>query len=644
MCKNESFDIAVASLFKGMVLPCVFDMLTEIPSHVEELQVKAIRRGVYIPEDIIPFMSSNVYDAILSKFGYDVEELNQGALHKSFGTVLNSSEEKLAIQQILHYMSVFLQTDSEFSTEAVDSSLVYIPSEELNLPKSDPLRFTVIRKMTKEEVISRTKNMVNSNFALQDETQQHLLAIIKKYEKEFSFDEIKNKELRVRVSDVLGIMPKKASEFLRYLVYKKTGKAVILHTKTAINNIIYSSWNSEQAFVNYIEQYGVESIAKEFNRHKKFWVSFKKDGKFVARTINRARKLSTTINKPHKIPVLDRIGDKSVTLEEVVKELKKVSLSKKVSVINSLLRRITNPSVNMFVIRNGRTFVQENSASTFFLTEKRKAILDALTKSIVEDIRPNVEGKRIFIPEYMDYAFPVSEKMFVGNIPFFSTMKLPKEVVFGVHWFNVNAGTPKEERVDLDLHYVSENGRHLGWDSYFYDRSNIIFSGDMTNAPLPSGATEAMYVSKNIEDDFACVYLNQYTYTNNKVNYSFFIGEAGEDVITREYLIDAHKTMLNINGMKTDGRESSIGFLESTPDGKRFHFMKSITGNTSVARSSVLSNQLIEAMKSSLYSRLALKDVLAMAGAVFEKGEEDWDIDLSLEHLTSDSFLFLMKK
>ena len=54
---------------------------------------------------------------------------------------------------------------------------------------------------------------------------------------------------------------------------------------------------------------------------------------------------------------------------------------------------------------------------------------------------------------------------------------------------------------------------------------------------------------------------------------------------------------------------------------------------------------MIEAVKSMLRSRLSLKDVLVKAGAVFEldpeKEDDVWDVDLSLDKLTKDSFSFL---
>ena len=51
---------------------------------------------------------------------------------------------------------------------------------------------------------------------------------------------------------------------------------------------------------------------------------------------------------------------------------------------------------------------------------------------------------------------------------------------------------------------------------------------------------------------------------------------------------------------------------------------------------------MIDGLKSSLHTCLMLDYILELAGAKFEKEEDaEWDIDLSLEALTKDSFNFL---
>ena len=645
-----NFDIAVAKLFKG-VAPT---KKTQKP--FENGQSQALRHGVYITDEAVPFISPTVVDAVIDAFGYDLMKLNKGGLYKSFKSVDNMSVEEMFIHQTLHYMSVFMQTDSEWSTNSVNSSLVYIPSEKLDLPKGKPVSLTIISVLSDMEIINRAKKLMSSGIALTAETQDHLLAIVRRYEKEFSLDDTNNKEFRVRLMDTFGMMPKRAGEFLRYLVYKKTGNTLIMNTRQMIGAVRENDkWNSEAAFKSFVRQNGVEAIAEQFNRFKDFWLAFKKDGKFVSRVINKARKLSVTMNKPMVVGVLDRIGEKDIALDEVKKELKKVSLFKKVSVANSMRRRAEKPVASMFTVRNGRSFARVEENATEFMTKERSAILSVIMNSIVEEIRPAVHGKKIYIPDDVDYAFPTSEKMFVGSVPFMSTLSLDKNAIVGVHWENL----PKDKyiksgRVDLDLHYVSANnhvswyngfGAHLNEDGDDLEKSMILHSGDMVDAPPPNGATEALYVPAEVNDDFASLNLNMYTYFKDHFPFTLFAGKADREHLTRDYLVGAHNLCVNINGLEMVSSQESIGFLESSEDGKKLHFFKSSSGTSIISSYNEHSKNMIEAVKSMLRTRLSLKEVLALAGAVFtldENVEDDaWDVDLSLDKLTSDSFSFL---
>lgn len=644
-----NFDIAVATLFKA-VAPT---KKTQNP--YKQGQTKALKHGIYITDEAVQYLSPTVVEAAIKAFGYDLVNLNKAALHKSFKTVNDTPVEDLFIQQALHYMSVYMQTDSEWSTAAVKPSLVYIPAEELKLPKGEPISLTMISVLSDMEIITRAKKLMSSGMALSKETQEHLLAIVRRYQKEFSLDDTTNKEFRVRLIDTFGMMPKRAGEFLRYLVYKKTGNTLLMHTCAMVGDVRNGEWNSESAWKNFVRQNGVEPIAEEFNRYRDLWLAFKKDGKFCARVINKARKLSVTLNKPMVIGVLDRIGDKDVSLTAVEKELKKVSLFKKVSVANSMLRRAENPAASMFTVRNGRSFAKAEESKGEFMTDERKAILDTVLASIVEEVRPAVEGKKIRLPEDMDFAFPTSEKMFVGSIPFLSTMSLDKNAIVGVHWVNM----PKEKgcedgRVDLDLHYTSAKNQ-VGWcngfgarwngDEQIIEKSEILHSGDVVDAPAPKGATEALYVPEEIQDDFACISLNMYTYFEEGVPFTLFAGKADRDQLTHDYLVGAHNICVNINGLEMVSAQEFIGFLESTEEEKKLHFFKSGSGTSIVSSYNEHSKNMIEAVKSMLRSRLSLKDVLVKAGAVFEldpENEDDvWDVDLSLDKLTKDSFSFL---
>ena len=490
--------------------------------------------------------------------------------------------------------------------------------------------------------------MLDSGMALSGRTLDWLMDVVSHFKTSFALSEVANKEFRTRMIDMLGVMPKTAVEFLRYIAFKKTGSAMIVHSKRFVENLYTAGvgFNAEKAVADFAAQNGVEAIAREFNRHRKIWLILRHDGPVAAKIINRARRLSERMNRPATIGVLDRVGDSSVSLAAVHKELSKVTTFKKVSVANSLLRRAGNPSASLYAVRTGRSFAKAADAATPFMTEERRAILDAVLASVAADVRPNVEGRHIRLPEEIDYAFPASEKQFVGPIPALSSLSLPGNAVVGIHWQNALDARGSEERVDLDLHYTSDK-IHVGWNTGFdsEDRKLVLHSGDLTNAPRPKGAAEVVYVSDAVRDDFAVLFINKSTDNSGAIPFELFFGSAGTDVPDRQYLIRRREVCVHINGMEIEHPEMFVGFVESREDGKTLHFFKSAIGDSIVSSCDKHTANAIEAVQSMLRTRLSLKQVLSLAGAIFEPKEDGaWDIDLSLPALTKDSFAFLAGK
>jgi hypothetical protein len=84
--------------------------------------------------------------------------------------------------------------------------------------------------------------------------------------------------------------------------------------------------------------------------------------------------------------------------------------------------------------------------------------------------------------------------------PSWSYVTVPKDMIFGVHWTDVSNQNSQSRlnhcRIDLDLSLVAENEK-FGWDAmYRSGDGDIMFSGDMTSAPAPNGATELFYIKK----------------------------------------------------------------------------------------------------------------------------------------------------
>lgn len=666
----KNFIKAVISLFKAV--PIIKNFSAAESNFSAE---STISKGFLVTEPAFKVcpIDEEILDFIEKKFGYNIFELNQG-FYKSYQTVTELSQEEILRNKIMHYLTTYgFEQLGIFSHDAV-----FIPPAELELPDdAKPIKLTIINAISEDDVKSRAEKMIMSGIALSAETLENLVTIIKYLKMKIDVDAVPNKELRVRLCEMLRILPKNPAEFLRYLIYLITDSTLLIKSRETILKInpdyavksgkttaeerllisIFGAkkafgisnshvFNADELFAAYIKENGIEKLAEVFHRYKPLWLAFKPSSKFMAKTINKMRKLADKYHKPLTPKLLDTVtSNPKINLDELKRELEKVTVFKRISLANAILFRAAAPENIAYFIRNGKIFAEEYDKKFKF----NYAILTTIINSIVETLRPNVEGKKIYLPESLTYAAPISEKKFVGEIPYGSAYTFAgKSVVVGVHWFNL----PPDERVDLDLHLNSDK-RDIGWqndfdDKNFVDTKNtaVIFSGDMTDAPIEKGgASETFFVGESVQDEMMMVNLNCYTSNSDAVPFKLFFGEVNQAEIDRQYLIDAHELAFCLPS-KIEGREMFLGFLYGDEEGnKKFYFTSASTGDRIVAKSDAQSERITSALKTSLESCLKLKDILKSAGAVFEKVEdEEWDINLDPQVVTKDMFLSLFEK
>ena len=623
-----------------------------MPSHAVIDYKETIKNGFVLTEDAVKnngeVVESEIMEFITDNFGYNLLALNNG-FHKSFKKVKETPEVVLILEQLAHYATVYLQNGDMFDNSKIDSSLVYVPAEKLNLPTgNDPVRLTVICSIPDVELEERVRKMLSSGMALSSETMDDLMTVIKQLRLEIAVEKVRNKEMRIRLYDALGTVPVDAEEFLRYLVFKTAGTTLLVRNAETIQMIktgLYR-FDVEKAFRTYVGAYsggGIRALARVFLRHKNkaLFLAFKGASPYVAHILNRVRKIADKEKKPARIGVLDRVTcDSMLRLDELYRELSRVTLYKKVTAANALLFQMANPDAALYHIRNGKAFATKRDVEGPY-SPKRKTIFDIIVSSIVDDVRPAVAGKKIFIPEGVEYAMPTSEKRFIGGIPFNTAVRLGKDVVLGVHWENL-----ENERVDLDLYYKS--GKYdVGWNTNFTDarhKNAIYFSGDKTDAPKEKGgATEAYFVSKAVKDDFALVNMAWYTWDcSGEVPFKFVLGNADPEQLSKDYLLSCQNLFVNVPNAIAKPQQF-LGFLEADEDGnKTFWFANAQLGQDIVCSYDDKSKLALKAAHASFASSLRLKDILRQAGAVFEKEEdEEWDIDLSLDKVSKDTFISL---
>ncbi|MBR6713543.1 MAG: hypothetical protein IKI76_11200 [Selenomonadaceae bacterium] len=622
----------------------------EIESNYTLDNERNLKNGFFITEAAFKacpcIAAEELFDFLKEKFGYNIFELNQG-FYKSFKTVADSTPQKILVNKLLHYMSTYGMEELGL----FDRELVYIPNDALELPAdATPLKVTVINAITTDDIKARVLKLIQSGAALSEETLDALADVVKFLSIEIDVDDVPNKEFAVRLCDLLNVLPADPVKFLRYMIYKATGSTLLIKDRRTIDGIKNGKFD-DQLFARYIERNGLGRLASVFHRFKPLWLAFKPHSDYMRATINKMRKLADRYHKPTPPKFLEQLtAADAIDFDRLKQELANVTAYRKVSLANAILYRQATPESIVYNIRNGSAFADDYHGGLHFDASK---VLDVLIDSIAEDIAPNVGGKKIYIPERFTYAAPVSEKKFIGNIPSGSSYTFDKNsVVVGVHWFNILVDG-REMRVDLDLHLNSPK-RDIGWHNDFDEENfidtkelKVIFSGDMTDAPIDrGGATEAFFVGETVTDELMMINLNNYTYDqkNNSVPFKLILGDVTQDSINRQYLINSHEVAFCVPNEILAG-QMFIGFLASDESGaKKFYFSTGNTGTKIVARSDELTNKVIAAMNSSFESSLGLKVLLERAGAIFVSDAADSDINLDPAAVTKDILLGLFAK
>ena len=227
----------------------------------------------------------------------------------------------------------------------------------------------------------------------------------------------------------------------------------------------------------------------------------------------------------------------------------------------------------------------------------------------------------------------------MGNIPFGSSTRFDKDnLIVGIHWFDT------DDRIDLDLKIIS-NDYSIGWNTNYNKEDKLIFSGDVTAAPKPNGASEYIYIDKSVDDTIFSLKVNNFTSYVEGGEFEFIIAKASKEDICKNYIVNPNNIVLRIPGNKLQKgvAEHFIGNIIVSDDIK-FVFTDLCTSNRSVSFNNDVENIL---RKFTLYdseNRCFLKDFLKKAGAIIVDKKKEADIDLSINNLNKDSIIGLFNK
>jgi len=382
-----------------------------------------------------------------------------------------------------------------------------------------------------------------------------------------------------------------------------------------------------------------EDLASIFYRFKPIFLALKSVSKNKT-FFNRLRKKAVKLHRPLPVDYLNSVTEQIKTgvldFAELSQHVEKATVFRKIRLAYALRFRLKPGNSIVYPVRNGTGWATEFDWPKK-LQESTLRAYNVVYTSLVESLRPQVEGKEVFIPPYVNYALPSTEKQFAGPFPFGSYVTTPKDTVFGIHWFNVN-----NRSIDLDLSLLSAAGK-IGWDAKYRDQT-ALFSGDITDAPLPNGATEIFYVKNGIAPHL--VVCNYFNFSGEyPVDAKIIVANEAPAALTNNYMVDVNRIVAKAE-ISVTRRQTILGLVLTVDNQTRFYFgnvsvgcgiSAADTGHTAHAR-----NYLTDRFATAL----DLWELLEVAGAtiVNERPQQSTFIDLSPENLTKSSIISLFQQ
>ena len=609
----------------------------------DEITKMTIKLGFVFSPEVISNYSEDQLISMVSDIGNSIgitpEQLNS-SFHKSWNKVAEASIDQLVIEQLVHYFTTY-----GFENLGIyDSNLVYIPTEELEIPEVvDGFNITVIRGYKKRDIKEKLLNLLRSGIALRDDTVKDVIYLCEYVGMgQDNVEDIKNKEVKTAILDHLDLIPRNPVEFLRYLIYKTTDSTLLIKNTATIDAIKESMCLkgdvAHELFIKYYCECGFEELSSIFLRYKCLFLAFKKYPKLKP-MINKLKRLSTFHHEPMKPDYLNNVTSKiknSITIKkpELIKHLNDVNVFRKIRLAYALKFRTKDVDSILYKIRNGRSYV-----SSFNFKNKGIAsnTFDIVLESIINDIKGNVNGKKIYIPSNVHYALPATEKQFTGMIPTGSYISVSNDMVFGIYWEDVS-----NYRVDLDLSLLDvENGK-IGWDSSYRSETNdILFSGDITSAP--NGASELFYISKTNPGYRAMMVVNYFNFNSDKqVPFKIVVGKDPVSNFGRNYTVDPNNVIAVANTNLVE-RQKLLGLILTSPEDQRFYFVESSIGRSITSSEDDHMNMSRNYMFNYYTDTISLDELLSCAGATIVRDREGkFDTDLSPDMLEKDSIIKLL--
>ena len=563
------------------------------------------------------YISARLVEAICDR--YEVSNRLNNPFHATWDKVANADYRQLIVEQVLHYLSTYGREAFGLGAAPV------VPTESFQFPDNQPLpveSLTIMRVVDAEvanDIVEHTLTTVAA-------PHKNDIVFYSTYCKNttLSPEKVKSNELRTLLYAMKDLYPEDEDEFIRYLLYRSIGSTLVIKNKKTIKAIKNAMKNQEIAHfvLTGFQKANLSKLARNFLRLKPIYLAFKTPD--TASYINKIRRLADIYHKPMSDLRVANLSNLFYQGEEekAKKVIEKMSMRELIKVRNFVdMNQLFQGSViEAYNIRNGKIHLEEGKNRTEGLTGDA---MDAMDKALYQEFcnrtRYKLAGKIFFIPSYIDYCVPVSEKQFIGNIPYGTKFSFPNTVSLGIFWENY-----KNERTDLDLHLTTPSGA-FGWNaSYRNEKRAVLYSGDMTDAT--NGAAEAFYANYSKLDEPYILSVNNFTGMPD-VPFKFICTESRFEASTRGAWnspaicpIDISKTLFPPIDLKfKDTNSQTIGFGHRNV----FYFYGGEL-NSGIIPDRSKYREYMDALYARTSTSMTLRTLLLMAGArvVSESGYE----------------------
>ena len=481
----------------------------KMPQASVDNTIRALEYGIFI-KDLKPITNEQLR-LLIDVYGLTELQL-KSSFYKTWQEHDDRGEVGRFVDQMLHYIGTYC-----FG--------VCLEPNDVELTEDDRVmkHFITIEVLEKKEIVNKLTNLFESGIALESQDIDAAIAAFIDYG--LTNVNLKNKEMMIRLARDYAIMPKDASYVIRIMYDIATNGAQYIKSRRALRAVEFALKQGDSRYygfeqfeqkrrellrqvssvlVNAVATYGVDELGKTFRQHKATWLVFRKYmDKYDRSLINKIKRASEKNHIKGHTETYATMGEKAFT-----KFVKNATIYQLVTIINYFNRLETETDYELYRVRNGLPFVKDVSNRKVADCSMRRAFVE---NEMRERYATKFADQKWYLPKGLDVKMPTSMKNFVGEYPMYTSYEVDgnnQQLQFGIAW----AGDHPHQHVDIDLHAVSANGNHIGWNSRH--ASGMTHSGDMISVNAFGFAAEYVKINRQVADDV--ILLNMSVYSSAK--------------------------------------------------------------------------------------------------------------------------------